>query len=75
MVTKQATVNPPFPVTILILRVQGCMLLTLYTHYVITIKKHLHNRIKIIEIEIKFHEIKLKLMIAITKSPTKDKIS
>ena len=50
------------------------MLLTLYTHYVITIKKHLHNRIKIIEIEIKFHEIKLKLMIAITKSPTKDKI-
>ena len=51
------------------------MLLTLYTHYVITIKKHLHNRIKIIEIEIKFHEIKLKLMIAITKSPTKDKIS
>ena len=75
MVTKQATVNPPFPVTILILRVYGCMLLTLYTHYVITIKKHLHNRIKIIEIEIKFHEIKLKLMIAITKSPTKDKIS
>ena len=51
------------------------MLLTLYTHYVITIKKHLHNRIKIIEIEIKFHEIKLKLMIAITKPPTKDKIS
>ena len=30
---------------------------------------------KIIEIEIKFHEIKLKLMIAITKPPTKDKIS
>ena len=50
------------------------MLLTLYTHYVITIKKHLHNRIKIIEIEIKFHEIKLKLMIAITNSLTKDKM-
>ena len=39
MATNQATVNPPVPVTILKLR------------YVIRIKKHLHNRIEIIEIE------------------------
>ena len=49
MATNQATVNSPVPATILKLRVQGCMLFTL--RVVIKIKKHLHNQIKIIEIE------------------------
>ena len=45
MVTNQATVNPPVPVIILRLHVVNI------TCYVIRIKKHLHNRIKILEIE------------------------
>ena len=40
MATNQATVNPPVPVTIL------------KSRYVIRIKKHLHNRIEIIEIKL-----------------------
>ena len=39
MATNQATVKPPVPVTILKLR------------YVKRIKKHLHNRMEIIEIK------------------------
>ena len=45
MVTNQATVNPPVPVIILRLHVVNI------TRYVIRIKKHLHNRIEILEIE------------------------
>ena len=50
MVTNQATVNPPVPVTILKLRGLRLHVVNI-THYVIRIKKHLHNRIEIIEIE------------------------
>ena len=45
MVTNQATVNPPVPVIILRFHVVNI------TCYVIRIKKHLHNRIEILEIE------------------------
>ena len=51
METNQATVNPPVPAAILKLRISGCMLFTIRRRYVIRIKKHLHNRIEIIEIE------------------------
>ena len=44
MATNQATVNPPVPATI------GLRVVYI-TRYVITIKKHLHNGIEIIEIE------------------------
>ena len=44
MATNQATVIPPFPVT------TGLRVVYI-TRYVIRIKKHLHNRIEIIEIE------------------------
>ena len=41
----QVNVNPTFPVTILKLHV------VYITHYVIRVKKHLHNQIKTIEIK------------------------
>ena len=46
MATNQATVNPLVPVTILRLHVVNI------TRYVIRIKKHLHNRIEILKIEL-----------------------
>ena len=46
MAMNQATVNPPVPGTIL------------KSRYVIRIKKHLHNRIEIIEIELNRKEYK-----------------
>ena len=46
----QATVNPSVPVTIL-MEVWGLYVVYI-TRYVIRIKKHLHNRIDIIDIEI-----------------------
>ena len=47
MATNQATVNPPVPATIRLgLHVVYIM------RYAIRIKKHLHNRIEIIEIEL-----------------------
>ena len=48
MATNQATVNPHVPVT----QIEGLGLHVVnITRYVIRIKKHLHNRIEIIEIE------------------------
>ena len=48
MATNQATVNPHVPVT----QIDGLGLHVVnITRYVIRIKKHLHNRIEIIEIE------------------------
>ena len=44
MATNQATVIPPFPVTI-------GLRVVYFTRYVIRIKKHLHNGIEIMEIE------------------------
>ena len=44
MATNQATVIPPFPVTI------GLRVVYI-TRYVVRIKKHLHNGIEIMEIE------------------------
>ena len=50
MVTKQVTVNPPVPVTYS--QIEGLWFHVVYImRYVITIKKHLHNRIEIVEIE------------------------
>ena len=51
MATNHATVNPPVPVTILILRVLKGLHVVYITCHVVRIKKHLHNRIKIIEIK------------------------
>ena len=51
MARNPASVNPPVPATI-ISQIEGLGLHVLYiTHYVMRIKKHLHNRIEIIEIE------------------------
>ena len=48
---NQVTVNPPVPVTILKLRVKGCILFTKHISvYIVRIKKHLHNHIEINEI-------------------------
>ena len=47
----QVAVNPPVPITVFKLRVWGCISVVYITHYVIRIKKHLHNQIEIIEIE------------------------
>ena len=48
MATNQPTVNPHAPVT----QIEGLGLHVVnITRYVIRIKKHLHNRIEIIEIE------------------------
>ena len=48
MATNQATVNPHVPVT----QIEGLgSHVVNITRYVIRIKKHLHNRIEIIEIE------------------------
>ena len=50
MGTNQETVNPPVPA--FVLTVEGLGLHVVYiTPYVIRIKKHLRNRIEIIEIE------------------------
>ena len=43
MATNQATANPPVPVTILKLRVQGCMHVVNISRSVIRIKKHMHS--------------------------------
>ena len=49
-INDQATVNPPVPVTNS--QIEGLGLYVVYiTRYVIRIKKHLHYRIEIIEIE------------------------
>ena len=53
MTTNQATVNLPVPVIILRLHVVNI------TRYVIRIKKHLHNRIEILEIESNRNEYEL----------------
>ena len=50
MVTKQVTVYSPVPVTYS--QIEGLWFHVVYImRYVITIKKHLHNRIEIVEIE------------------------
>ena len=50
MVTNQVTVNPPVPVTYS--QIKGLWFHVVYIMcYVIRIKKHLHNRIEIDEIE------------------------
>ena len=51
VMNDQATVNPPVPVTYCQIEDLGWHCCLHYTHYVIRIKKHLHNQIKIIEIE------------------------
>ena len=48
-INDQATVDPSVHVTILKLRVKGCILFTLHVMY--KNNKHSHNRIEIIEID------------------------
>ena len=49
-INDQVTMNPSVPVTILKYEVLGLHVVYI-TRYVIRIKKHLHNRIEIIDIE------------------------